>query len=38
VLFFDDDKFTAYLGWEELERMRRGELERIEPPPQQKAS
>ena len=22
VLFFDDDGFTSYLGWEELERMR----------------
>lgn len=22
VLFFDDDSFTHYLGWEELERMR----------------
>jgi hypothetical protein len=21
VLFFDDDKFTSYLGWEELRRM-----------------
>jgi quercetin dioxygenase-like cupin family protein len=34
VLFFDDEKFTQYLGWEELERMRRGELGRIEPTPQ----
>ena len=24
VLFFDDDKFTRYLGWEELQRMREG--------------
>ncbi len=24
VLFFDDDGFTSYLGWEELERMRAG--------------
>src|SRR5690606_6122527 len=23
VLFFDDDGFTTYLGWEELERLRR---------------
>ncbi len=23
VLFFDDDGFTSYLSWEELERMRR---------------
>jgi anti-sigma factor ChrR (cupin superfamily) len=23
LLYFDDDKFTAYLGWEEVERMRR---------------
>ena len=22
VLFFDDDKFTSYLGWEELERLK----------------
>lgn len=22
VLFYDDDSFTGYLGWEELERMR----------------
>ncbi|MEM7019780.1 MAG: hypothetical protein AAF512_20890, partial [Pseudomonadota bacterium] len=22
VLFFDDDSFTGYLGWEELQRMR----------------
>lgn len=38
VLFFDEDKFTAYLGWEELDRMRRGELKKIEPTPQRKAS
>jgi quercetin dioxygenase-like cupin family protein len=23
LLYFNDDKFTAYLGWEEVERMRR---------------
>ncbi len=22
VLFFDDNGFTSYLGWEQLERMR----------------
>ncbi len=27
VLFFDDDGFTNYLGWEELERMRRAHEE-----------
>lgn len=25
VLFFDDEGFTSYLGWEELERMRRAQ-------------
>ena len=25
VLFFDDDSFTGYLGWEELRRMEAGE-------------
>lgn len=24
LLFFDEDKFTSYLGWEELERLRAG--------------
>lgn len=24
LLFFDDDKFTGYIGWEEWERMREG--------------
>lgn len=23
LLYFDDDRFTGYLGWEELEKMRR---------------
>ncbi len=27
VLFFDDDKFTSYLSWEELERMKQAQLE-----------
>ena len=24
LIFYDDEKFTSYLGWEELERMRQG--------------
>jgi anti-sigma factor ChrR (cupin superfamily) len=27
VLFFDDDRFTGYLGWEQLERMRARSLQ-----------
>ena len=27
VLFFDDDKFTSYLGWEELQRMQQAQVE-----------
>jgi anti-sigma factor ChrR (cupin superfamily) len=26
VLFFDEDNFTSYLSWEELERMRTGQI------------
>jgi hypothetical protein len=26
VLFFDDDNFTSYLSWEELERMRTAQI------------
>ena len=25
VLFFDEDKFTGYLGWEEMRRMEAGQ-------------
>jgi hypothetical protein len=28
VLFFDDNGFTAYLGWEELRRMQQGHAAR----------
>ena len=27
VLFFDDDKFTNYLGWEELQRMQQAQAQ-----------
>lgn len=30
VLFFDDDSFTHYLGWEELERMRQAHVQASE--------
>ncbi len=30
VLFFDDDGFTSYLGWEELERMRQAQTAKEE--------
>ncbi len=29
VLFFDDDKFTSYLGWEELRRMQQAQAEKV---------
>jgi anti-sigma factor ChrR (cupin superfamily) len=29
VLFFDDDKFTSYLGWEELQRMQQAQAEKV---------
>ena len=31
VLFYDDDGFTSYLGWEELERLRRQHAARKKP-------
>jgi quercetin dioxygenase-like cupin family protein len=30
VLFFDEDKFTSYLSWEELERMRAAQAATVE--------
>ena len=29
VLFFDDDNFTSYLGWEELERLKAAQSEQV---------
>ncbi len=29
VLFFDDDKFTSYLGWEELERLKAAQAQNV---------
>lgn len=29
VLFFDDDKFTSYLSWEELRRMQEAQAENV---------
>ncbi len=29
VLFFDDDKFTNYLGWEELQRMQAAQAQDV---------
>ena len=29
VLFFDDEKFTSYLGWEELQRMQQAQAENV---------
>ena len=29
VLFFDDEKFTGYLGWEELRRMQQAQTEEV---------
>lgn len=29
VLFFDDDKFTSYLSWEELRRMQQAQAEKV---------